>query len=906
MHRVSIVAVLLCVRAWTQVPNTAGLRGTVTDPSGAAMAGVVVQLRGPGDQKRAKTDYSGQFSFAPFKAGVYQIRIAAKGFAVAERKNILIQQPAVLDAQLSIQPGKDVVNVGDEIGRVGTEPESNGSLIMRERQLATLSDDPDELALQLQALAGPAPGPNGGQTYIDGFTGGNLPPKASIREVRINSNPFSPEFDKPGFARIEIFTKPGSESLHGQAFVQYNNDHLNSRNPLVTQPDSLPYASRFYGLNLSGPVRKNKASFTFDSEHRAIGDNVFVLATTLDRDFNPVKMNQVISAPQSRTTFSPRLDFSFNPKNTLVVRYLDVRIGLDNVGAGDFNLPSRAYDERQRERTLQTTFTTVISPRMMDETRLQFSRSTTRNVGLDTSPSLSVQGAFYGGGATVGNSSTETNGWELSNVLMWTRGRHTLKWGGRMRAASVADSSTNNFAGTFTFYSLDEYRATLASVPGARPSQFSLNLGTPLTRVRQTDGGVFANDDWRVKSNLTLSFGMRYEAQTHLGDLSDWAPRVGIAWGLDGKANQPAKTVLRAGAGLFYDRLPVGATLNALRFNGTTQQSYLILDPGFYPDIPSASVLQATGQPQQLQPVYRGLQAPQLYQASIGIDRQMNRNARLSFSWITSRGVHLLNARNVNAPLDQAYPFGDRSIRVLTESAGRSRQNQLILSPSLNLKKVSLKGYYAWSSGMDDNEGLPADPYNLRAEWGPSSYGDVRHRMVISGAIPVFWKFSVMPFLLANSGVPYNIRTGFDPNQTGFPAQRPALLASTARLDCQGTGITYAQGYGCFDSNPEPGAATIPRNFGRGPAAVNLALRVARTWTFGPEAAAGGSRKYGLTLGGSTMNALNHANLASPDGNLSSPYFGQSRSLGGLIVMSHGGAASTYNRKIDVQLRLTF
>ncbi len=107
--------------------------------------------------------------------------------------------------------------MSDEAGRVGTTPESNGSaVILGARQIAELSDDPDELALELQALAGPAPGPNGGQIFIDGFDGTNLPPKSAIREMRVNSNPFSPEYDRPGFARIDIFTKPGTDAFHGQ------------------------------------------------------------------------------------------------------------------------------------------------------------------------------------------------------------------------------------------------------------------------------------------------------------------------------------------------------------------------------------------------------------------------------------------------------------------------------------------------------------------------------------------------------------------------------------------------------------------------------------------------------------------------------------------------------------------
>src|SRR5882724_5031128 len=245
-----------------QAGETPSLRGVVTDPSGAAIPGAAVQLRGPGGERRAKTVSTGSYSFPSLAPGVYQIRVSANGFSIAERKNLRIDRALVFDAQLAIQSEKQVVNVDDETAGVNTDAASNGgAVVLRKRELAALSDDPDELAQQLEALAGPAPGPGGGQIYIDGFLGGVLPPKSAIREVRINSNPFSPEYDRPGFGRIDIFTKPGSDLLHGQAFTQYDDDVLNSRNPLLAQSTRPPYRAQLNGLSLSGPLRKNKASF---------------------------------------------------------------------------------------------------------------------------------------------------------------------------------------------------------------------------------------------------------------------------------------------------------------------------------------------------------------------------------------------------------------------------------------------------------------------------------------------------------------------------------------------------------------------------------------------------------------------------------------------------------------------
>ncbi len=961
-----------------QQSASATLHGVITDPSGALIPGAVVQLQGPGGAQRITADSTGHYTFPKVSPGKYSLVVTANGFNAGQQQNVEITHDTVLDVQLTIAAETQTVSVQDETNRVSAEVDENGgALVLNQKQLAVLSDDPDELSQQLQAMAGPGAGPNGGQIYIDGFTGGQMPPKTSIREVRINSNPFSPEYDRPGFGRIEIFTKPGSDNLHGQVFFQFNNQDLNSRSPLLAQSTLPPYKQNFFGVNLGGPLKKSKASWGFDFERRDITENAFILATTLDASLNPQTVNQALLTPQTRTSFAPRLDYSISTNNTLTARYQNTRIGLDNQGAGDFSLASTTYNQTVSENTLQLTESVILSPDLLTQTRFQFMRSSTLDSKAGTDPAIMVQGAFTGGGATVGNSGTTTNQLELSNNWTYTYGTHTIKWGGRGREAYLNDTSVNNFNGTFTFYggqgpeldadnqaiagtsveltALEVYQRTLLfeqkglsaaqiRALGGGASLYTISAGTPTTSVSQFDIGLFVNDDWKVRPNLTLSCGLRYEAQTNVGDFGDWSPRLGIAWGIDGGGNKQAKTVLRAGFGTFYDRIADTATLAALRYNGLTQQSYLVVNPDFYPSIPTLALLATSEQPQQLQLLYRGIQAPRLYQASIGIDRQINKYARVSVNYIPSRGVHLLVSRDINAPIDGVYPFGDHTVRTLTESTGFSRTSQVFISPNISYKKLFLFGFYALSYGKDDNEGQPADPYNLRAEWGPSTFADVRHRAVVGTSLPLLWKFSIGPFFAASSGVPYNITTGRDVYGDGVITARPALLTGVTAADCLGSDLIYESEFGCFDLNPGAGMPTIGRNYGRGPVNVNLSLRLARTWSFGrkgesgiansggPPPGGGGVRggggpppggggppgggpppglfgssgmRYNLTLSIMAMNALNHPNYGAPDGDLSSPYFGEYRSLAAGFGPP-GTGASTYNRKISVQLRFTF
>ena len=156
-----------------------------------------------------------------------------------------------------------MVNVEDEANRVSTDASSNGAaLVLRQKELATLSDDPDELQQQLQAMAGPAAGPNGGQIYIDGFTGGNLPAKSSIREGADQLQPLLARVrPAPAFGRIEILTRPGTDTIRGQAFFQFNNESLNSRSPLLTQSDPAPLREQVLRLYHQRSYPKTESQF---------------------------------------------------------------------------------------------------------------------------------------------------------------------------------------------------------------------------------------------------------------------------------------------------------------------------------------------------------------------------------------------------------------------------------------------------------------------------------------------------------------------------------------------------------------------------------------------------------------------------------------------------------------------
>ena len=242
MRACAIFVVLLFAVLTADMPaQTASgtLRGRITDPSGAVIPKATVSATtADGKTVTVVTNPQGIYELKGLAPGDYTVTATANGFAVDQEEavKVAVGQVQEFDIALSIAVEKETVEVQEETPTVEVSPENSaGTLVLKGKDLDALSDDPDELSSELQALAGPSAGPNGGQIYVDGFTAGQLPPKSAIREIRINQNPFSAEYDKLGYGRIEIFTKPGTDQFHGQVMMNGNSSAFNALNPFVTE-----------------------------------------------------------------------------------------------------------------------------------------------------------------------------------------------------------------------------------------------------------------------------------------------------------------------------------------------------------------------------------------------------------------------------------------------------------------------------------------------------------------------------------------------------------------------------------------------------------------------------------------------------------------------------------------------
>jgi hypothetical protein len=890
--------------------GTASLHGVVSDPSASFVPNAAVTvLNSQGFTRTARSDAQGRYQFNGIPSGVYAVRVASEGFSPWEQTGYTLapDKPQVLDVALALRTQSEQITVAEaSAAALDTDPSNNAdALVLTKTDFDALPDDPDDLTADLQALAGPAAGPNGGQFFIDGFTGGRLPPKQSIREIRINQNPFAAQFDRPGQGRVEIFTKPGSDEFHGDVLFQFSDASFNSRNPFVTSKP--PYRRRQWEGEVGGPLNR-KTSFFLDFERRDVNENALVNGIVLDSNLNPSPLALAVVTPLTGIESNLRIDRQLTANHTLTLRYGYARDTNDNSGVGGFSLPSRAFQQETNENTFQFVETGVLNTHTVNETKFRFRKQDTGQSGGTAEPVLSVLDAFSSGGSSVGQSFDHQNRYEVQNSTSYVKGLHTIRGGGLLRGVNLNNQAMQNYAGTFTFTSLSAYRLTLLGLrdqmtpvqiraAGGGASQFSLAAGNPLASLNQFDYGLFLQDDWRVRTNLTLSGGFRYEGQTHVHGGYDLSPRLGLAWAPGAKKGAPSKNVIRAGFGIFYDRLSESLTLDALRQDGIRQQHFLIPNPDFYPMVPAPSTLTSAAQPQTIRETDSHWRAPSMLQMAIAYERQLPNHITVSANYIHSIGNHSLRSRNINAPLPVSgvLPYGGVNAIYLYETSGVFRQNQLITSVTARVNsRFSLNGSYVFGNAMSNSDGagtFPASQYDLSHEYGRAGF-DIRHRFQLNGSLSTRWGLRFSPFLTIASGRPYNITTGHDLNSDGLYTDRPAYALNGA-----GPGVV-ATPYGFLDPVPHAGESIVPRNLGDGPGLIAANLRVAKTIDLGePKSGKGSGRQ--LVFSVNARNFINHPNFAPPDGNLSSPLFGQSTAL-------VNGNGSSGNRRLDLQARLNF
>ena len=941
-HFCSFAAVAESQRAQSVMPDKSAteaaaklgvLSGTVSDPSEAKVPHADVHVQGSSIERDTTTDDRGRFSL-PLPPGSYIVTVMAAGFRPS-LSTVTLTEPsghAHIDVTLVIAAKEEQITVAsDEDSTAAAENKS--AQVFKGDQLKTFSDDDNTFQQEILALAG-GTGQKQPEVLVDGFSNSRFPPKNTIRELRINRNPYSAQYDQPGFGRVEIFTKPGTDKLHGE-FSSYGTDNVfNSRNPYTTvQP---PYYTLFLDGNLSGPINRKTSLFASgrykDSQNNAIVDAIDPALLT--------PLSEAVSAPQTTQDYSLRLDRQVTTTNTFTGKYEYNRDSLQNSGVGLLVLPTEGLNTTTSTQTLQLTDTQVIGLKIISEAHFQYLRTRLQQSPASTAATVVVQGVFNSGGSPAQAVSDNQDHYEFQEFFSVEHKSHFVRLGGRYRLLRDSNSSTGNYNGQFIFPDLATYKLALAGETPAQifansgsttgAIQYSLSAGDARATVLTGDLEAFVEDEWKLRKNFTLQLGFRFESQSGVPDHFDPAPRAGFAWAIYGNKKHPPILTLRSGGGLFYDRFAPTDLLTAIRRqSGTLQSSYFLSNPDFYQQYLNtpAPIASLGAIPPTLYNVDPHLRTQADAIGGITAERSIGKIGSVSVNYIYVHSNHQYLSRNINAPLPGTYdpanpssgvrPLGGTQNIYQFSSDGIGRIHVLFANANLKpSKRVSLFafGFYSPSQKNDaaSSTSFPTNQYDPSVDFGrqlsPSA------ELFVGGQIHMPVGIEGNLFTSVQNGAPFNITTGTDLNGDTIYNDRPAFATNPTAKS-----VIYTTRFGTFDANPQLGEKIIPINYGNSPNDVFVDVGLRRSFKFGPRPAAASplpgtaagktpapkpDPPYNLSFNVEANNLLNHVNPGPPVGVLSSPLFGQSISLNSQF--STGGIGTSSNRTVTLGCNFSF
>jgi len=847
-----LIALLLiavpCLGQATQ--GSASLEVVVKDPTGALINKAQVQLLKNGkSQSLSSTNQRGEARFNKLPVGRYQIHVEAPGFKAQDIEDVdLSSGPHQREVTLEIDVIKVDVDVDEEAQVKNTNPNGAAfSNVLTAEQIAQLPDDPEEFENAINQLAGP-----GAQIRVNGFRGGKLPPKSQIREIRFRMNPYAAENHDAGFGLVDITTKPGVNTWHGSFNFGFRDESLNGRQ--VFAPFRGPEQQRRFGLSMDGPIWKNRTSLFLNADGSLFFDARPIFATLPSGTFSDLAYR-----PSRRLNLDARIEHALTKTHTSRFQF-QRNAGLqNNLGVGDFDLPSRGYSQEQTEYIARLGDSGVFGKKFFNEARLQARRLETEARSVTLGRTILVPGAFNDGSAqrSGGRKSFDV---ELADNVDYALAKHGVRFGTQLEAGGYRSDERTNAFGTFQFADLAAYEAGL-------PTQFTQRIGDPTVKYRQYQFGWYVQDDFRVRKNLTLSYGVRHELQNHVPGKFNIAPRFGFVW----SPKKNGSITIRGGSGIFYDWFAAQTYEQTLRVDGQRQRDLVVVNPSF-PN-PFIGGLQTIPPPGRIQ-TDPDLQIPYIIQSSVGVETNPFKLFRLMTNYQYQRGVHLLHGRNLNSPIPgfgRPDPTAGNITNIESSAYQSSHRLMVGIGPSKfvtgffwNVNYLLMKN----TNEADNPFSLPSDNFNFRADRGPAA-NDFRHLLsgFVSKRLPM--GFGISTVFQATSALPYNITTGFDNNGDTVINDRPLGVGrnsarGAARWEI-GSRLSWGKDFGP-EQQPTGGPQVRMVRIGGGDGAAP------------PSISTGATKKYRLEFYAQAFNLLNHANLGAFSGVQTSPFFGQATS----------------------------
>lgn len=884
---------------------------TVVDQTGAVIPNATVTITSPDNPtakiEPVKTNEKGVATIGGLAAGRYVIQAEFPGFETHQLKDIRLKagdnKHVVV---LQIQGLQDSVTVARDKQEIASDRKATFGTALTREQIDALSDDPDEMAQQLQDMAG-----GNAVIRVDSFEGGRLPPKSTIKAVHITRDAFAAENHYAGGIFIDIVTQPGLGPLRTNMNFRLRDGSFSGKPPatISTAPKG-PEQIDGYNGGFGGSLIKQKASFNISVNGQHQYDTPYFNYTGPD---GVTVTSLAPRRPRNNMFLVGLFDYALTKDQTLRVQYFDERFDQHNLGIGGFDMLERGYSSSDRNHTLRLQEVGPLGRRFFMNTRASMNWYTSDSHSVFEAPTIIVLDTFDAGGRQQ-TGGTRSKSITLQSDLDYVRGINSVRTGIQLDGGSFHSDASSNYLGTYTFEDMTSYLA-------GRPRSFTVRTGNPLIDYWNLQAALYVQDDIRVRKNLTLSPGVRYELQTHLSDYNNFGPRFGVTWA-PGKGG---RTSLRASAGVFYDWLQSSVYEQTLRVDGVRQRELDVFDPT-YPVTDAATL--GTTAPTDKYLLGPGLQMARNSRVSAGIDQALTRMIRVNATYAHVEGSHLLRGDNLNAPVDGLRP-DPRFVNVIeVVDDARQRQDTLNIgavinfnvppanakpggapaggpvmlnggagvmmimtgggpsaagpnNPRWNWRRMSLFTNFGLGRSYNDTDGAFSPPTtgDLADDWGPANF-DIRRRFNVNWSSQQFRNTNVMIGFNAASAAPYTIKSGIDSNGDLIFNDRPA-----------GVGRNSARGSAARNMN---GFFTYFWTFGRkitGPAGIAFrndggALAVSQ----GQANTAG---RYRISLNVNAQNILNHANYSGYVGTLTSPLFGLPQSVSGM-------------RKVDVGIGFSF
>jgi hypothetical protein len=828
---------------------------TIVDPTNSVVANAKVTVVGLEAATRAverppaMTSAKGDLTIEGLAPGRYSVTAEFPGFELGLLKSITVKtgdnKHVVV---LPLKGFQDSVTVGVDRQSEAADRRGSafGSTLTRE-QVEALSDDPAELAQQLQDMSG-------GESVIrvDSFEGAQLPPKSQIKAIHITRDSFAAENHSAGAVFVDVITQPGSSQLRGNGNINFSDGSMTGRSPFV--PKKGPEQNKTYNVGLSGTLIKNKSSFSINAGQSSYFDTPNLNAA-LPTGTQSFALN--LRRPRSGSNFFGQFDYALTKDQTFRLWYSQSQNVSSNNGIGAYDLAERAYSTESKYRSLRMQEAGPIGRRFFTNTRFDLSWGRSASASVFEAPTIRVTDAFTAGGAqlTGGNRTLDIR---LQTDLDYVRGIHSWRTGIDLWGTWFESDNASNYLGTYTFSSLAAYQA-------GRPTFYTRRIGDPLIEYFEVWTGAYVQDDIRVRKGLTLSPGLRYEVQNHLLDWSSIGPRFGVTWA----PFASGKTSIRGSAGIFYDWVSSGILDQTLRVDGYRQREMNIVDPA-YPDLEETGVVPPTNR----YTLDRDAHMARNKRVSIGVDQTITPRLRGNVSFASTRGTRLLRGVNLNAPIGGVRPDAAFGTVIRATDDARSRLNQLSANltfnlvsspaanaPRFNWKRMSFNVFYTLAEAQNDTDGAFSAPASgkIATEWAPSNQ-DIRHRISAGWTTTMLKNLNVNLNVNTQSGRPYTMATGLDDNGDLMFNDRPAGVdRNTLRFPWTASlsgAFSYAFAFG-KRSTPLPGGIGITMTNGVATATTNASI----------------TDRYRVTFNVRVSNLTNHTNYVGYSGVMTSPFF---------------------------------